>query len=299
MNPYLEVVTAALIWGTSGMLIKLIDTNSFMITFFRMAIPTALIGAYLFYKRKPVFRQNTKTVLLASFLNAVRTLFYFIGFNNTSIGNAIIMLYTWPIFVTLIGPFMLKERITPVKIVSLAAAFGGIIFVYIDKKFSFESSDFIGMSAMLFSAFVYAFSMILFKKTSADYSQIETTFFQNFVGAFLFLPAVFIVHPFPGPDKIALLFVFGIFIGIIGFALFFSALKKVKASIASSLAYLEIVSTLVYSAVFFGERFTWNMVVGGLLIVLSALIVQRYGSRPEGSGKRGRREKEISAGAAD
>lgn len=281
MNPYLEVVIAALIWGTSGVLIKLINTNSFLISFFRMAIPTVLIGIYFIIKRRRVFRKNTKTVLIASFLNAVRTLFFFIGFNNTSIGNAIIMLYTWPIFVTIVSPWMLKEKITRVKAIALVLAFCGIVLVYINKKFSFESSDFLGMSAMLFSAFVYAFSMILFKKTSADYNQIETTFFQNVVGGFLFLPAAFIVHPFPGPEKIGLLFVFGIFIGIVGFALFFSALKKVKASTASSLAYLEIVTTLIYSAAFFGEKFSWNMVAGGAMIILSALIVQHYSKRAE------------------
>jgi drug/metabolite transporter (DMT)-like permease len=281
VNPYLEVVIAALIWGTSGVLIKLIDTNSFLFTFFRMAIPTVLIGAYFLINRSLVFRKNMKMVLLASFLNAVRMLFYFIGFNNTSIGNAIIILYTWPIFVTLISPWMLNDKITRAKAGALVMAFCGIILVYFGKKFSFESSDFLGMSAMLFSAFVYAFSMILFKKTSVHYSTIETTFFQNLIGCFLFLPAVFIVRPLPGLEKIGLLFVFGIFIGIVGFALFFSALKKVKASTASSLAYLEIISTLAFSAVIFGERFTWNMIAGGLLIILSALIIQRYSNRAE------------------
>ena len=49
-------------------------------------------------------------MLIASSINAARMFLYFIGFTYASIANAVIVLYTWPIFATLLGLMFLKEK---------------------------------------------------------------------------------------------------------------------------------------------------------------------------------------------
>ena len=46
MNPYLEVILAAVIWGSSGVFVKLINLNPFVISFFRTAIPMLVLSVY-------------------------------------------------------------------------------------------------------------------------------------------------------------------------------------------------------------------------------------------------------------
>jgi drug/metabolite transporter (DMT)-like permease len=281
MNPYIEVILAAIIWGSSGTFIKLINLNPFQLSSFRMAIPTLILSIYFIIRKNNVFKRDNRMALLASFLNAIRMFLYFVGFTHTSVGNAVIILYTWPIFVTLFSTFMLKDRLTKSKVVALFVAFFGIVMMYFNYKFSFESNDFIGMSAILLSSCIYSLSIIVFKKDSDKYSKIEITYFQNFIGAFIFLPFLFIYKPFPSLEKMSLMTTYAVLVGIVGFTLFFAALKKIKASVASNLAYIEIVSAITYSVIILREKVTWNMIVGGMLIVSSVLVVQRYNRQLE------------------
>src|SRR5438105_1676097 len=98
INPYFEVIFAATIWGLTGSFIRILHLPSTTLSFIRSAVPTIILFIYFLINRKNVFRNSNVTIYFASFLNAIRILFYFIGFQMTSIGNAVIILYTGPIF---------------------------------------------------------------------------------------------------------------------------------------------------------------------------------------------------------
>lgn len=275
INPYLEVIIAAIIWSTSGVFVKFLKLNPAVLSFFRMAIPTVILTIYFIIIKRNVFKHNNKLVFLSSFLNSLRMFFYFVAFYYTSIGNAVIILYTWPIFVAIFSIFILKDYPDTVRIFALITAFAGIVIIYLNKEFSFKSNDFIGMSSMLISACIYSLSMIIFKFVSERYTKIEITYFQNFIGSFVFLPFIFIFKPFPSLEKLVILTVYSSLIGLIGFTMFFSALKKIKASVASNLSYIEILSGILLGVIFFKEKITWNMIAGGLLIILSVWIISK------------------------
>lgn len=275
INPYLEVMLAATIWGTSGAFVKILKLNPSVISFFRMAVPTLVLAIYFAITGQKVFKKNSKLIFLASFLNAIRMFLYFVAFYYTSIGNAVIMLYTWPIFVSIFSIFFLKEKLRKENIISLFIAFSGIVLIYLNKEFSFKDKDFFGMTAMLFSAMIYSLSMIIFKFKSDGYSRLEITFFQNFIGSFIFFPALFLFKPFPSITKVSILIFYALFVGLLGFTLFFSALKKIKASVASNIAYVEIITAIFLGVLLFHEKLTWNMILGGVLIISSVWFLQK------------------------
>ena len=75
---------------------------------------------------------------------------------------------------------------------------------------------------------------------------------------------------------------YGAVIGLLGFLFFFSALKKINASTASHLAYFEVVGAVLFGVILFHETLTWNVVVGGLLIICSIAFLKkfsRYGTK--------------------
>lgn len=274
-NPYFEVILAAIIWGTTGLFIKYLNLHPTVIAFFRAAVPIILLLLFFQIKKIRLFQGNNKLILIASFFNAVRMLLYFIGFTYTSIGNAVIILYTWPIFTTIFSIIFLKEKIKNINILLLLLAFIGITLTYINKEFSFADKDFIGMSAVLLSSMVFSLTVIIFKKELKKYSKSETVFYQNLIAAIIFLPFLFIIKPFPTTTQIAVSIFYAILIGLIGFGLFFSALKKIKASTASFLSYIEVISAVVLATIFFNERLEWNVAAGGLLIIGSAILLKK------------------------
>ena len=131
------------------------------------------------------------------------------------------------------------------------------------------------MTAMLLSAVIYALTVIIFKKESEKYSKYEIIFYQNIIGSIIFIPFIFINKPLPTLFQTSVGLVYGALIGLVGFIFFFSALKKIKASTVSFLSYFEVVSAIILSVIFFQEVLTWNMGVGGLLIILATTLIKK------------------------
>jgi len=271
---YLAVMTGAAIGGTGGVIIKYFTIPVTSIAWMRMAVPCILLAILIQYRGISFFRGNYKTMLGGSLLNALRMYLFLVAFIYTSIGNAIIMFYTWPIFATLLGATILKEKISTRQILLLGLAFVGIILAYSNQTFSFEDQDFIGMIAAIGSAFVYALTVIVFKFEADNYSRNEIVFYQNLLGAFIFLPFFIFNEPLPTSFDIGLGVFYGVLIGTIAFSLFFFGLKNLPASRVSMLTYTEVISALLLSYFWFGDVLSWNMVIGGTCIILSTLLLR-------------------------
>lgn len=111
LNPYFEAILAGVIWGLSGLFVKYLHLPPTTVTFFRLAVPTFILLLFFIIKKIKLFHGNNKLILLASTLNAARVFLYTVGFTFASIGNAVIILYTWPVFTTIFSILFLKEKV--------------------------------------------------------------------------------------------------------------------------------------------------------------------------------------------
>ena len=275
LSPYLAIILAATIGGSSGVFIKFLNLPSTSIAFFRVFIPVVILLGYLRWKKTKLFQGDYKIMLVASGLNAARMFLYIFAFLYTSIGNAVIILFTWPIFATIFSTIFLKEKVTKRTSLLIGGAFLGIIIAFADKEISFGDKDFIGMGSMLLSAIIFAFTMIVFKKGLKSYTKTETIFYQNLVGVIIFLPFIFFNGPFPTLVQTSVVSVYGFLAGIVAFLLFFFALKKVKMSHYSLFTYWEVLAASIFGIIFFKELITPNVILGGGLIIIAGLLLKR------------------------
>lgn len=276
INPsYLKVVLAAIIWGSSGVFIKYLNLHPFVITFFRVGVPVLFIGVFTNWKDLRILRFTSRLLIIASFLNVIRLVFYFIGFLNAPIGNAIIILYTWPIFAVLFSRLYLLEPLPLRNLLLLFLAFSGIVLVHLDKEISLSNDEFVGTMSMLVSSLFYAITVVIFKKESPAHSNWSIVFHQNFVGALIFAMVFLFFPEKPDWDMSLIAILYAFLVGVIGFGLFFSALKEVKASNASLMAYIEVVSAVIFGIIFFNEALTWNVIAGGILIIGSSTLLRK------------------------
>ena len=274
INPYLELIISALILSTSGAFIKIIKLPATSISFYRFLIPVIITLAYFAYKKIKFLKDNNRVVLLASFMNAIRMFLYFVGFTYAPISVAAKIHYTWPVFAVIFSVMLLKEKLSRRNIFFICLAFVGIMLIYLNKDFSLKSGLFVGMAAMLLSAILNALATVLFKRVGERYSRTELVFYQNIAGVLLFIPFIFI-NPVPTSYQFSLTVIYVVLIGIIGYWLFFSALKKIKASTASFLAYLELIGSVAIGVVFFGDKLAFTTVVGAMLIIVSTLLFKK------------------------
>lgn len=275
VDPSLKIVFAAMIWGTSGLCVKLLALPPTTLAFFRMAVPALITGVYLFVKKDKIIRQENRLMLVASLLNGLRMFFFFAGFTLTSIVNGVLMLYTWPIFATLFSALLLKEKVALQQWLLLLVSFTGIVLIYAEERISFHSNDFLGMSSMLVAGMVYSLTVIIFKRCSAKSTKSESLFFQNLVGGIFFLPFFLVNQPLPTVGKMGAASLYSVMIGLVAFGLFFSALKNLSASKASALAYIEVVVAFVLGIAVYGESISVTGFLGGILIVVSAFLMSK------------------------
>jgi drug/metabolite transporter (DMT)-like permease len=265
----------ALIAGVSGLMIKGMSIPATSIAWIRHAVPAIILVWWLTSRNVKLFSGSYKTMLVASVINAIRMYFFLTAYLYTTISNAVVISYTWPIFTTLMGAFFLKERLSLSRGALLMLSFGGILVIYSDGSLSFGDKDFIGMTASLISAVFYSVTVILFKSESLNYHRNHIIFFQNLVGAFVFLPFILLNRPVPTGLDWSIGLSYGLVIGIGLFSCFFYGLKYLKASTVSMISYLEIVSAIFFGVVFLGEVVTPQILVGGGLIVLSTALLRR------------------------
>jgi drug/metabolite transporter (DMT)-like permease len=282
ISPELLVLVAAAIWGTSGVAIHYADLPSGVIAFFRMAVPTVVLGGWFLLRRHRLSREGLALKLGASTINAVRMFFFFTAYRLTSVANAVVSLYTWPIFAAVFARMILGEKVTGKRALLLLVAFLGIPFLYLPallKRDSAGLQDLLGISSMLVSAALHGMAIVLLKRARPGKSRFESTFFQNVVGAFVFLPVLILSEVPISPFQIGVGLYLGFFVGVVGFTLFFVGLHTASAARVGNLAYFEVIVAVVLSVLILREPLYWNTVVGGGLIVVSVLLSQRYGQR--------------------
>lgn len=273
------VVGAALLSGISGVIVKFMAIPATSMAWIRMATPTIIIGLWLLYKGRNILRPGFKMMLTASVFNTIRMLFFFLAYIYTSISNTIIVLYTWPIFAVLFSVIFLKEKVSIRQYALLFTSFLGILIVYAGHEFSLADDDFKGLTAGVICALFYSLTVIIFKSKTNEFDPFETIFFQNFLGALVFLPFFVTNTPVPRPLDWTLGLTHGVVIGIIMFTMFFYGLRTIKASTASMITYIEVIAAITFAYLMLDEVPRPNMIIGAVLILFSTLMLQKKGLR--------------------
>jgi len=273
------IIICAILAGANGLLIKsMTSLTTGTIAWFRTATPILILIPFLVKEGELHFKGNNKKMLLASLINAARMYLYLLAYIYTSIGNTVVLFYTYPIFVTAIEAIFFRQKIERKQVLLLFLAFIGIVITYIGKPFSFQSNDFIGMLAAVGAAVGYAITVVLFKAENERYSKNQMIFYQNIVGAIVFIPFLTSLPNATLPDLGIGVF-YGFLIGIVVFKLFFFGLKQLSAATATTLMYLEVVSAILLGYFILDEAITWNIIVGGILIVTSSYYISRMNKK--------------------
>ncbi len=185
----------------------------------------------------------------------------------TSVGTRQILFFTWPIFVMIFSIPILKEKVSKSTVFLFFLAFVGVGLIFSTKTIAFSSTDMWGLVAILSAAIVTGLMTVLIKKEIEGYTNFETIFFQTLVGAVIFSPIFLLSSPIGDPQQITLGITYGIALGIVLWILYFTALRRIKASHFSLLTYWEVPTALFYAFIFLGEKITIANILGAIFII--------------------------------
>lgn len=284
MNSKIRLITAMLTFGSIGAFVKNIDQSSSEIAFLRGVIGSLfLIGISILIGQKPSFQQVKKNGLLLLLSGAAigfNWILLFQAYKYTTISNATLSYYFAPVFVMLLAPLFLKEKLTPIKMSCIISAMIGLFLIVnagggnIEGSYNHAAGVSYGLSAAVFYA-----SVILMNKFIKNLSGFETTVIQLLVAAVVLLPYVLIKDHLNLSIITLHSWIYILILGIIhtgiAYYLYFTSFKELKGQTIAVLSYIDPVSAVIIAAILLGENMNFIQVIGGILILGSTFLSER------------------------
>ncbi|MBL4598253.1 MAG: DMT family transporter [Rhizobiaceae bacterium] len=212
-----------------------------------------------------------KTHLKAHFL---RTIFlvtamtcYFIAIAQIPMATALSAYFVGPIIATLLAVFILGEKLTIRKIISLLLGFSGTLLI-LRPGGEFEPGLLFAMASGLF----FALYLIATKQASHSSDPIKTLTFQCLVGMLLLSPQAIWAWSIPSTDQLMILLVMGV-LSTFGHLLSIMAFQHAEASILAPLVYVELIGTTAVGFIFFNEFPEPIVWLGAAIIIASGLLL--------------------------
>lgn len=278
MNAKLRNISAMLIFGTIGVFVKNIELSSSEIALTRGVIGGLVLVLTTFFLKKKLsleaIKRNILLLIFSGLAVGLNWIFLFQGYKYTSISNATLSYYFAPVFVTILAPFILKEKITLSKFLCvLMALIGMACIVGIDGISG--GKDIIGIAYGLLAASFYA-SVILMNKFLKEIDSIEITVVQLLSAAITIFPYVLMVEGnnifSVSTSSIPYILILGIVHTGFAYLLYFSSLQGLKGQTIAVLSYIDPVFAVIISSVFLREKITLLQIIGGALILGSSFI---------------------------
>ncbi len=273
-----------LAWGLNFIFIRigLHDAPPLWLAFMRAATGTAGIAVYQSMRRQSrrLSMAELRDALLAGVPNtAVFFGALFAGELRVPPGTTSILVYTFPLWVSLLSAPLLKVSLSRNTWVSIAAGFTGIVLVSEPWKQTLNGSSMIFVLILILGAFSWAVGTVLVKKRFDRETLGSVNLWQMASGTFILLIAALLFEPRGVITPSVQLVESIIWLGLIGstfaYMAWYMLLGKYNAAQLSAWTFMVPVTALVASAFLFGERLSAVQATGVLFVLLSIYGVNR------------------------
>jgi len=198
----------------------------------------------------------------------IATACYVFSMRFMPLADAVALIFMFPFIVVALSPVLLGEQIGIYRWIAVATGFAGILLV-VRPGFA-ELNP--GVPFSLVAAFLTAGYIILTRKLAGTSPTLVMLLFPALVSAVILSVTLFFHWVTPDTKAALIMIVIGL-IGATVHCLIILAYRYAEASQIVSLAYLQVVVTVLLGYLFFGEvpgLFTW---LGIALVVASGIFI--------------------------
>jgi len=273
---YAYVVAAAIIWGSNGVIVNWVPYNAYAIAFFRVLFASLTLLPIVFLTRKHEVlsaARSWKVMLSLGFLLALGWTLLFHSMKLIAIANAVLLNYTAPIFVALLAPLFLKEKLEKSTLIALAISMAGIVIISSQQNLQVSGLNLLGVILGLLAGLTYAGFIIVSKRALSSFSSQVVAFYSYSVASIFLFPSVIGSDLSLDLASWILLLVLGVFNTGFAVTIYLKGLAMIKAQKAVVFTYLEPASAVVFGFLFLAQQPTPLMLAGGFLILIAGYIV--------------------------
>jgi len=283
MKEKIYFIFSMIIFGTVGIFVRYIDLASSEIAFLRGSIGCLFLLVIIIFTKQKIswikIKQNIFVLLLSSCALGVNWIFLFQAYKHTTIANATLSYYFAPIFVVIMSPIVLKEKLSLKKAAYIGiAVLGMFLIIQNDGNIEAPNNPLLGIFFGIIAAAFYA-TLMLTNKFIKNMSGLETTLLQLTFATIILAPYVLISERDNLFHLTSLSIICIIILGVIhtgvAYYLFFSGMKGIKGQSIAALSYIDPVTSLFVSFLIFNENMTILQIIGALLLLGSTFLSER------------------------
>ena len=214
-------------------------------------------------------RERRLSHLLRTLFLVISMTLYFLALARIPLATAISVFFIGPIAAVALSFFMLKERVTWPKLVSVTLGFIGALIILRPGP---EINP--GLILAFAAGLAFACYLIATRSAAQQSDPIKTLAFQCVIGTLLLTPQAAATWSMPQWNDLPFFLALGFF-SAFSHVLSIAAFRFAEASILSPLVYLELLGATLIGYFAFGEipdRFT---IIGAALIIAAGLVLLR------------------------
>lgn len=250
------------------------STSAVVVSFWRFVFSTIVLLPIVFvFGLKSIKTSKIYYHALRGFLLAIAISLWAYGIKFVPISTVTLMSFTIPMFTVIMACVFLRERVSFSTIIATTIGFIGSIIALSPKSIAFSWNATIFLVASIF----FATLDILNKKLINERENIlPMMFFSNLFSAIftVFIPgAIHSVFEIT-VKELSILIVLGIGANLILFCII-KAFEKANAAFLAPIRYLELIISTIIGFIFFEENLSINIVIGGSLVILSSILIDR------------------------
>lgn len=262
-----QLVVAAVLFSTGGAVIKATAMTSWQVACLRSGIAAVALALLL----PGAIRGIRRRTVLVSIAYAA-TLVLFVTANKlTTSANTIFLQATGPLYILLLAPWLLKEKVRPADVAVMAVVAMGLVLFFLgtDVPVRTAPAPYQGNVLAALSGFTWALTLMGLRWMGADEAGGSPAGAVVLGNAFAFLASLPMALPLSGiraGDWVAIVYL-GVFQIALAYAFVTKAVGKLPALDISIILLVEPVLNPIWTWLVHGERPGPWALVGGVLII--------------------------------
>lgn len=261
----LILALCGLLWSTGGLLIKFVQWHPIAI----WSVRSAFAALLLWIVRRPPLRGISRAEWAAALALAATTGLFIVANKLTTAANAILIQYSAPIWIALLGRWFLGERASRLDWLTIALVLGGIVLFFADDLApGYATGNLVALAAGI----AFAFSAMTLRRVALTHTDerpvdpLRPVFLGNALAAVLGAPFLFLQAP-PGPSGWAALLALGLVQQGAAYLAYTWAIRHATALESMLIPIVEPILSPVWVALAVGEIPGPWALVGGAIVV--------------------------------
>ena len=261
------MLIAGLMFAIMNVFVKMVpNIPAIEVVLFRSIVSFTITLGYLKYLKIPVFGDQKFLLISRGLAGAISLSIYFYTLQNIPLASAVTMQFLSPIFTSILGIYLVKERVYSWQWFFYLLAFGGLLMIQgFDPRVS-PTMLVLGIIASFFAGLAYT----LIRKINKKEHPLVIVFYFPLVTTPLAAIYCYFNWVTPIGNEWYVLILIGVLTQIAQYFMTKSYQEEDISKVAS-IKYLSVVYAVGFGYVFFQETFPLEVFLGMFLIILGVV----------------------------